>query len=198
MATVPTPTIETKYYADGTSATGVAPLPKVSPSGSPEVPAPAHTPDAIAIKKAEAEAAQRNATAQAVADEKKAANQVVIPADFEGRTLTGFAVYRRASVDIVQIDHADGPTYLKFRHGLYQVGPSIDWDEEAEARQAYDKLRVYPKPEYPKAMFKGDPTKPEHLIQTVPDVASENVARKDGFINGAEQTAKYPPVPKKR
>jgi len=191
--------IETKYYADGSSATGPAPLPNVSSSGSPEVSGPPnHTPDAVAIKKSEAEAAQRNATAQAVADEKKAANKVVIPSDFEGRTIDGFTVYHRGSMDVVEIEHADGPTYLKFRHGLHQVGPSIDWDDAGEALEASDKIREYPKPEFPKAMFKGDPTKPEqHLIQTVPDQASENVARKDGFINGAEQTAKYPPVSKK-
>jgi hypothetical protein len=32
--------IEIVYYADGTSATGVAPLPRVAPSGAPAVPGP--------------------------------------------------------------------------------------------------------------------------------------------------------------
>jgi hypothetical protein len=34
---IPAPTVETKQYADGSSATGIAPLPDVSPEGAPVV-----------------------------------------------------------------------------------------------------------------------------------------------------------------
>jgi hypothetical protein len=190
-------TIETKYYADGSSATGPAPMPNVSPSGSPEVPKPGvpQVPSpAVPTTKEQDAAAQRNADIQAAAEAKKAENKVVLPSDFEGRTITGFNVYKRASVDIVEIEHASGPTYLKFRHGLHQVSSSMDWDENGQTLEAADKPKFALKTEYPKAMFKGDPTKPDYHIETVPDLASEKLARKDGFIDGVERTAKYAPA----
>ncbi|HEF4838917.1 TPA: hypothetical protein SAO52_003676 [Burkholderia vietnamiensis] len=70
------PVIETKTYADGASATGVAPLPDVSPTGAPAINAEAGTAAAGESNPvpAAAEPTPANATDSAAASQNQTAN----------------------------------------------------------------------------------------------------------------------------
>jgi hypothetical protein len=79
---------------------------------------------------------QANTEAQKKADAEKAAGKVLVASDLSGKTVTDVTVWKLASIDIVEVGHADGPTFIKFRHGLCEVGGDMTWGTGEPAFEA--------------------------------------------------------------
>jgi hypothetical protein len=54
-------------------------------------------------------------------------NNVLGLSGLNGKSITGVDVWRIANMDVIEINYAGGPTYIKFRQGQVDVGGTADW-----------------------------------------------------------------------